>query len=95
MEFTPWDPRHLAFGFVTDLSLGGVFVQAVFSLPCGSHVVLRMWKCSWAEEVVAAGIVRWLHSGGMGVQFHGMTADGRAALHHMVARARFAELAGC
>ena len=68
VEFTPWDPKHVAFGFVTDLTLSGAAVSTEFPLPRGSHVVMRLWRPSWDQETVIAGVVRWARGRRMGVQ---------------------------
>jgi hypothetical protein len=74
VEFTPWDPKHVAFGFVTDLTLTGAAVSTEFPLPRGSHVVMRMWRPSWDQETVITGVVRWARGRRMGVQLAPMPA---------------------
>jgi hypothetical protein len=69
IEFTGADPRNVTFGFATDLSFGGAFVQTVFPARCGSAVVLRLWRPGWAAELHLHGVVRWSGPGGMGVEF--------------------------
>jgi uncharacterized protein (TIGR02266 family) len=77
LEFTIADPKNVTFGFVTDLSAGGAFVQTAFPAPLGRAVVLRVWRPGWHEEVLLQGVVRWVRADGadgMGVEF---TAIGR------------------
>ena len=69
VELTPWDPKHMAFGVATNLSLGGVYIRAVFTQPEGQALALRIWAPWPVEEHVIAGTVRWEDRGGMGVQF--------------------------
>jgi PilZ domain len=69
LEFTPWDPRRITFGFATDISVGGAFVETHFPAASGSEVVIRLWPAGWEEEVILPGVVRWARSGGMGVEF--------------------------
>lgn len=94
VEFTPWDPKHVAFGFVTDLSLAGASITAEFPLPRGSHVVLRMWRPAWDEETVIAGVVRWARGGRMGLELAPMPEATRDRLQErMVASRRVSAIA--
>jgi len=54
---------------VTDISIGGAFIETVFPAAPASELALRMWPWGWGEEVVVVGIVRWRGAAGMGVQF--------------------------
>jgi len=71
MEFTSAnaDSKQVTFGFATDLSPGGAFVQTAFPSATGSRVVLRLWRPGWAAELRLRGVVRWSRPGGMGVEF--------------------------
>jgi hypothetical protein len=69
VEFNLWDPRKSFFGFLTDISIGGAFVETSFAAPAASELALRTWPWGWGEEVVLAGVVRWKGASGMGVQF--------------------------
>jgi hypothetical protein len=69
LEFTPWDPRRITFGFATDISVGGVFVETDFPAVSGCEVVVRLWPAGWEEELILPGVVRWACTGGMGVEF--------------------------
>jgi len=69
LEFTPWDPRCITFGFAMDISMGGVFVETVFPAARGSDVVMRLWPSGWDEELILPGVVRWTDGHGMGVEF--------------------------
>jgi hypothetical protein len=74
VEFTGADPRNVTFGFATDLSSAGAFVETAFPASPGSPVVLRLWRPGWSSELHLRGIVRWLRSGGMGVEFAALGA---------------------
>jgi hypothetical protein len=69
IEFNLWDPRKNFFGFVTDISIGGAFIETAFPALPSSDIALRMWPWGWGEEVVVAGVVRWRGTAGMGVEF--------------------------
>jgi PilZ domain len=69
VEFNLWDPRKNFFGFATDISAGGAFVETAFPAPPVSELAIRMWPWGWGEEVIVAGVVRWTGATGMGVQF--------------------------
>jgi hypothetical protein len=69
LEFTPWDPRRITFGFATDISVGGAFVATDFPAVPGSDVVIRLWPNGWDEELILPGVVRWARADGMGVKF--------------------------
>jgi len=69
LEFTPWDPRRITFGFAMDISVGGAFVETDFPATAGTEVVVRMWPAGWEEELILPSVVRWACSGGMGVEF--------------------------
>jgi uncharacterized protein (TIGR02266 family) len=75
VEFTGADPRNVTFGFATDLSSGGAFVQTAFPAASGSPVVVRLWRPGWPAELHLRGVVRWSRAGagaGMGVEFAAM-----------------------
>ena len=69
VEFTGTDPKHVTFGFATDVSVGGIFVETPFPARAGRLIVLRVWRPAWSEEVSLRGVVRWARPGGMGVEF--------------------------
>ena len=87
IEFTPWDPKHMAFGLATNLSLGGVYIKAVFTQPEGQALALRVWAPWPVEEHVIAGTVRWEDRGGMGVQFLSCSAPTLRAIEKLMALA--------
>jgi hypothetical protein len=88
VEFTPWDPKHVAFGFVTDLTLTGAAVSTEFPLRRGSHVVMRMWRPAWDEETVVAGVVRWTRGRRMGVELAPMPEATRDRLSEQLVASR-------
>ena len=57
-----------------NLSLGGAFVDAESKPPFNSRVVLRFHIPNQREAVQVGGVVRWIDSGGFGVQFDGLRA---------------------
>jgi Tfp pilus assembly protein PilZ len=69
VEFTLGDPKNITFGFMTDLSQGGAFVQTAFPASPGRVVFLRVWWPGDPEERTLPGVVRWTRADGMGVQF--------------------------
>ncbi len=84
VEFTPWDPKHMAFGFATNLSRGGVYIRAVFTQPTGQPIALRIWAQWPVEEHVVAGRVCWEDRGGMGVQFESCDARTLLAIEELM-----------
>jgi hypothetical protein len=78
-------------GHVTDLSLGGMFVEGVTAL-CGAPVVVHMRVCGpialgdWT--VALPGTVRWARIRGFGVEFEPLGAREIFAIHEAIARAR-------
>jgi len=84
VEFFAADPRHVTFGFATDVSAGGVFVQTPFPAPRGRKVVLRVWRPGWTEEVLLRGVVRWTGAAGMGVKFTSLGRDEARVLGRLV-----------
>jgi len=78
VEFTRWDPKNNVFGFATDISVGGAFVETAFPAPAGSQIVMRVWPPGWKSEMLLPGVVRWESQAGMGVEF--LTVGPREAL---------------
>jgi PilZ domain len=85
IEFNLRDPSKSFFGFATDISVGGAFIETAFPAPPVTHVDLRMWPWGWGEEVVVAGLVRWRGEAGMGVQFVSVGPREARAIHELVA----------
>jgi hypothetical protein len=76
-ESLPEDPEPVSECKLTDLSLGGCYVETESPFPERSGIVL----CLKAEdlEVRAEGMVRVMHPGcGMGIEFASRTAEQRA-----------------
>ncbi|MGH7438439.1 MAG: PilZ domain-containing protein [Polyangiaceae bacterium] len=88
VEFAPRDPKHVAFGFVTDLTLVGAAVSAEFPLQRGSDVLMRMWRPAWDEEIVLAGVVRWARGRRMGVELAPMAEAVRYRLSEQIVASR-------
>jgi CheY-like chemotaxis protein len=76
-ELPPLDPEPVSQCKLTDLSLGGCYVETESPFPEHSGIIL----CLKAEgmEVQADGMVRVMHPGfGMGIEFASRTTDERA-----------------
>jgi hypothetical protein len=84
VEFTPWDPRYVAFGFAMDISMGGAFVETSFPSGTGRDVVLRLSPPGWEDDILLSGIVRWIGRGGMGVEFVSVGWREAAAIRDLV-----------
>jgi hypothetical protein len=82
-ESLPPDPEPVSQCTLTDLSLGGCYVETESPFPERSGIVL----CLNAEniEVQAEGIVRVMHPGfGMGIEFAARTTDERAQVARFI-----------
>jgi len=82
-ELPPVDPEPVSQCKLTDLSLGGCYVETESPFPERSGIVL----CLKAEdmEVQADGLVRVMHPGfGMGIEFASRTADERAQVARFI-----------
>jgi type IV pilus assembly protein PilZ len=59
-------------GMGTDVSIGGMFIETAISAPFGAEIVilakLQMPTGGWKDFQLPA-VVRWVRTGGMGVQF--------------------------
>jgi hypothetical protein len=84
LEFTPWDPKCIIFGFARDISFGGTFIETHFPAALGKDLVMRMWPTGWEEELILPGVVRWTCDDGMGVEFSGMGLREKSAIRKMV-----------
>jgi hypothetical protein len=88
VEFTPWDPKHAAFGFVTDLTLAGAAVSTEFPLRQGANVIMRMWRPTWDEETLLVGVVRWSRGRRMGIELAAMSETARDRLRERLVGSR-------
>jgi CheY-like chemotaxis protein len=82
-ETPPPDPEPVSHCMLTDLSLGGCYVETESPFPERSVITL----CLKAEdmEVQAEGLVRVMHPGfGMGVEFAARTTDERAQVARFI-----------
>ena len=82
-EMLPEDPEPVSKCKLTDLSLGGCYVETESPFPEQSGIVLRLK----AEdiEVQAEGMVRVMHPGfGMGIEFASGTAEQRQQVHSFI-----------
>jgi hypothetical protein len=85
VEFTMGDPKNITFGFATDLSSGGAFVQTAFPASAGHVVFLRVWRPGWPEEMMLHGVVRWTRGDGMGLEFAKLGLREAAAVREWIA----------
>ncbi len=82
-ELPPEDPEPVSQCRLTDLSLGGCYVETESPFPERSGIVL----CLNAEgmEVQAEGMVRVMHPGfGMGIEFAARTDEQRAQVENFI-----------
>jgi len=82
-ELPPEEPEPVAHCKLTDLSLGGCYVETESPFPERSGIVL----CLKAEdmEVQAEGMVRVMHPGfGMGIEFAARTAEQRTQVENFI-----------
>lgn len=56
-------------GVGKDISLGGMFIETETPATFGAHVIVHLVLPGAKGAVALPGVVRWLRSGGMGVQF--------------------------
>jgi hypothetical protein len=84
VEFTRWDPKNIVFGFATDISVGGAFVETAFPAPAGTQIVVRTWPPGWSSEMVLPGVVRWGTDAGMGVEFLSVGPREALGIHALV-----------
>jgi len=76
-----------ALGTSGDLSLGGMFIEAVdgtLAIPFGTPVVVHVRLSG--ELIALPAVVRWTRSGGIGVQFGSLGARETHAITEAVAR---------
>jgi PilZ domain len=82
-EIPPEEPEPVSHCKLTDLSLGGCYVETESPFPERSGIVL----CLKAEdmEVQAEGMVRVMHPGyGMGIEFAARTAEQRTQVEKFI-----------
>jgi hypothetical protein len=64
---TNWVP-----GVGKDISLGGIFIESESGAPFAAEIIVRVQLKTAAGNMAdfdLPGVVRWVRSGGMGVQF--------------------------
>jgi type IV pilus assembly protein PilZ len=70
--FSPKGSAGSANGMGKDISLGGMFIETDTPAAFGAEVVVRVrlrTPSNGAQEFNLPAVVRWVRSGGMGVQF--------------------------
>jgi len=73
-------------GSARDVSIGGMFVEGV-SATFGAHVIVHLHLPSESAALALPAVVRWVHDGGVGVQFGLLGARETHALTEAIARA--------
>jgi type IV pilus assembly protein PilZ len=59
-------------GIGKDISIGGMFIETSFAAPFKADVIVRIrlrTPASGEQDFDLPGVVRWVKTGGMGVQF--------------------------
>jgi len=56
-------------GQSTDISLGGMFIETTQPAPFGAEIVVHVHVPGEPSAFALPGVVRWVRSDGMGVQF--------------------------
>ena len=82
-ETPPPDPEPVSQCILTDLSLGGCYVETESPFP--EHSVITLCLKAEDMEVQAEGVVRVMHPGfGMGIEFAARTTDERAQVARFI-----------
>lgn len=82
-ELPPEEPEPVAHCKLTDLSLGGCYVETESPFPERSEIVLCLKVAD--REVQAEGMVRVMHPGfGMGIEFAARTAEQRTQVEGFI-----------
>ena len=82
-ETPPPDPEPVSRCILTDLSLGGCYVETESPFP--EHSVITLCLKAEDMEVQAEGVVRVMHPGfGMGIEFAARTTDERAQVARFI-----------
>jgi type IV pilus assembly protein PilZ len=56
-------------GIARDIAVGGMFIETSTPARFGAEVIIHVELPGQDGAVSLPGVVRWLHDGGMGVQF--------------------------
>ncbi len=56
-------------GRARDISVGGMFIETTNAVPFGTEVAVRVRLPRSKEELALPGVVRWVRTEGMGIQF--------------------------
>lgn len=81
-------------GRVSDLGMGGAFVEAPDPPSEGTRVWLTFSTPTAWDPLELPAEVRWRKPGGFGVSFRGLTAAQAQALHALVSHSPFGSLDG-
>jgi len=83
-----FEERSIA-GMSRNVSLGGMFIVCLETVPFGEIVRLRFELRDLAGPVITTAVVRWIESSsGIGVQFTGLRAREVWALQQLIARTK-------
>jgi type IV pilus assembly protein PilZ len=74
-----------------DVSVGGMFVETPTVPPFGTEVTIRVKLPHGKDELSLPGLVRWVRSDGMGVQFGNLGAKETHEITEVVRRAETGE----
>jgi len=63
-------------GIGKDISIGGMFVETATTAAFGAEVIIhmRLTTAKGPQDFNLPGVVRWVRTGGMGVQFRSLGA---------------------
>jgi Tfp pilus assembly protein PilZ len=69
VEFSSKGSDQLFVGRATDISLGGMFIEAQEPLAFAMEIVVHIALPKQRGRLALRGLVRWTRPGGMGIQF--------------------------
>jgi type IV pilus assembly protein PilZ len=74
-------------GRTKDISVGGMFLETAHVVPFGTDVTIRVRLPKSKDELTLPGVVRWVRSDGMGIQFGLLGAKETHEITEIVRRA--------
>lgn len=74
VNFVPKGEREPRNGVGKDISVGGMFVETERPAAFGAEVVVHITLPGAASTTALPAVVRWVRTGGMGVQFRQLGA---------------------
>ena len=76
----------IATGQARDVSVGGMFVETMSSLPFGTEVIVHVRLPGHKDELAMPAVVRWIREDGIGLQFGLLGARETYAITEVVRR---------